>query len=317
MRNDIHIVVGCTNRKRVPEGDFPRLRDVTGDVEDRARAWATAIDAADPRVRAEDLYVGEYWRSAQDLVAAAKARFEVHVWVMSAGLGLVRSTTLVCAYSATLAGGHPDSVVRAGAVETATSIRRRWWSVLSTWPGPSGSGHPRSLADVAADDPTATVALVAGPDYVDAATDDLVRARDALAQPDQLVIFASGAPHSEIRESRVTVPGRLRMVLGGSMASTGPRAARAVIEALPRGEALRPGRARSVISALDRSAAPLPRFDRKRMEDDEISEWIRDLIAIESRTTKSVALRTFRSAGMACEQSRFGRLFEEMTGDVR
>jgi hypothetical protein len=317
LSDTIHVVLSCTNRKRETAPDFPLLRDVPGDVEDRALAWTTAIDGATPRVRAEDLYVGEYWRAGQDFVDTARDRFGIDVWVMSAGLGLVRSSALVCAYSATLTRGHPDSVVQPGAVGTPTSIRRRWWSALATWPGPSGAGQPRSLADVAAGDPAATIAVVAGPDYIDAATDDLVRTREALAQPDQLVIFSSRRSPSDIAESTVTVPGRLRTVLGGSMASTGPRAARAVIEALPRGEPLRLERARSVITTLDRSASPLPKFDRKRMEDDEISEWIGELIANEPSTTKSVALRTFRGGGMACEQDRFGRLFEDVTGVVQ
>ncbi len=309
MTNDIHLVLSCTNRKRAPEPDFPRLRDVSGDVEDRARAWSLAIDAATARVRAEDLYVGEYWRAGLGLAEAAKSKFRVHVWVLSAGLGLVPSSALVCAYSATLTGGHPDSVVQTGADGIPSLIRRRWWSALSTWAGPD-NGRPRTLADLANEDRSAAMVVVAGPDYVDAAADDLMCARDALAEPHQMLVLGSSEPRAEITECWVPVPGRLRTVLGGSMASTSPRAARAIIDSLSYGEPMRAERARDVVAALARTAPPLPLFDRKRMGDFEIAAWIADLIAADSTTTKSSALRSFREAGMACEQSRFCRLFD-------
>lgn len=311
----LHVVLSCTNRKRAHPPGSLRLGALLGTVEERATAWMKRLDAAYLDVEAERLYAGEYWTAGMALGATAKEKFDMSLWVLSAGFGLIGGSDWICAYGATLGAGHVDSVVGGHAKDgTASGQRRRWWAALSTWDGPVGVTGPRTLSSLAAMDPDAGLVVCAGQDYLDAVTPDLVEAQATLASAEQLVVLGSGSPTSDLAGSWVPVPGRLRTRLGGSMTSTGVRAARALIDALAPGDRLLADQARATVSRLVNESDPLPTFDRKRLDDHAVAEWIRVEARRNPLATKSSALRAFRDEGMACEQSRFGRLFATTVG---
>lgn len=318
MTTDLHIVLSCTNRKRAPSDDYPRLRDVgLQDVSERAAAWIEMIGPRPPTTEASRLYAGEYWRAGMALAETAGQFFATKVWILSAGLGLISAADVVPAYGATFSAGHRDSVVPAGTDRPPGDVRRDWWSLLASWRGPAPDGQPRTVNELAAAEPSATTVVCAGREYVNAIASDLKDARTSMGSPSRLLVFASGPPDAELEGAWVGVPGRVRMRLGGSMASTGPRAAQAAIEAHgPTGE-LDPMSARALVRSLAEACAPLPRFDRKRLSEDEVASWISTHVASHPGATKSTALRRFRNDGMACEQSRFGRLFDEAVGAAR
>jgi hypothetical protein len=232
---------------------------------------------------------------------------------MSAGLGLVAADDPVPAYDATFTQHDPDSVC--AGEPRATAARRRWWAELAEWQGPAGRKGPSRLADLAAT-PYSRILVCVGPDYLDAAADDLRAARREVGD-DRLVIMASGEPIEGLSDVWVRCPGRLRVRLGGSMVSTGVRAAKGVIESLAHAEDLNAFRARQVIGDWTRLAAPLPTYQRSRLTDDAVLDWIRtDLRAHPESATWSSALRRLRDQGYACEQRRFAGLFDGHTGSA-
>jgi hypothetical protein len=316
MTTDLHVVLSCTHRKRVPPNStFPRLRDVPADdVDQRASTWIDRVRVEPAVAEAKHLYAGEYWQAGLDLAATASRYFRTTVWVLSAGLGLIRATDPVPAYGATLANGHPDSVVPTGGHASSADVRRAWWTALAAWPGPGGTDGVRTVTELAVRDPLAAIVVCAGRHYLAAVGADLHDAYMAIGRLPRLLVYGSGAPATGLEPVWVRVPGRLRMVLGGSMASTSLRAARATVEAHGPAGHLDAPRARSSVESLLNAAAPLPRFDRERLDDRTVTEWIKSDVAAHAGATKSAALRRFRSDGMACEQSRFGKLFDQTAG---
>ena len=307
----LHVVLSCTNRKRASVPASLRLGSLPEDVEDRVATWIERLEGASLGVEAEHLYAGEYWTAGMKLRSLARERFDVHVWVVSAGFGLIGIGQRICPYGATFSAGQADSVVRRTARSMATSCqRRRWWSALSAWNGPGGDGSRRTLTALAAHDPEASILVCAGQDYLEAIGEDLVQAQNRLTRSEHLVIFGSAAPSKSLASSWVQVPGRLRTCLGGSLSSTGVRAAMAALSTCSANRQPRASAARRVVGALVESSERLPSYQRKRLDDHEIEEWIRRNTQGISLPTKSTALRTFRDEGMACEQSRFGQLFD-------
>lgn len=304
-----HIVLNCTNRKRTQVAPGPRLREVPkGDIRERANAWTAAVADAHPSSTARDLYLGEYWRAGLNLARAAADRGRTSVSVISAGLGLIHADQRVPSYGATFARRHPDSVC-AQQSERPSTIRRLWWDQLASWPGPAGAKGPRSLTELAGT-AGARVLVCVGSDYLDAVADDLRAAHKVLGD-DRLVVFASGAPLDGLTEVWARCPGQLRMRVGGPMASTGVRVARAVLTSLGRGDSLDARVATQRIAGLLRDADPLPQFDRARMSDEELIAWIvEDAKSHLGSRNKSAAIRRLRGSGRACEQGRFGELYD-------
>lgn len=310
-----HIVLSCTNRKRISAVPGLRLRDFPfTDTQRRANAWIEAAAHANAPIAAGDLYLGEYWRVGTGLARSAAVRGQTSLSVLSAGVGLVHTDQPIPSYGATFAQRHPDSVCTHQA-ETPSAIRRQWWNALAAWPGPAAVRGARRLADLA-DTPGARLLVCAGPDYLDAVADDL-RAAHTVLGDDRLVVFTSTEPFEGLSEVWVRCPGQLRMRLGGSMASTTVRAARAVFEALGRGDSLNADVARRRVDSLLRNADPLPHFNRVPLSDREVIEWIRaDAEANPNAANKSAALRRLRTEGFACAQGRFGSLYPVATKDT-
>ena len=306
----LHVILSCTARKRASEPGYPRLRSVTrASVPDRVEQWAALVSTAPCRYVAADLYAGEYWQTAMELASRAELAGQIRVSVVSAGLGLVGIQDEVPMYAATFAARHPDSVLAASGLTTHSQVRRQWWDGL-TRAAVLGHHRPRGLADLAEHGPNASVMVCIGRSYLDAVAVDLTDLVERLGDPERVMIFASGAPLTGLEDCWVAVPGRLRLTLGGSLSSTSLRAATAVLTELG---TLTPNtdRARSVVATLAETAGEPPSFNRRRQNDDAILDWILDHLAEAPNGNRTSALRCFRDEGNACEQARFGRLFDD------
>lgn len=307
---ELHIILSCTARKRGSDPRQPRLRTVgRAPIPERVEQWAALVSTAPRRSAAGDLYAGAYWHKGMELAVQAEPVGQVMVSVVSAGLGLVGLHDEVPMYSATLAAGHPDSVLTVSGAATRSAVRRQWWDAL-TRAAILGHRRPRRLIDLVKGDSSACVMVCAGRNYLDAVAVDLVALVERVADPRQVMVFASGAPLAGLEKSWVGVPGSMRLALGGSSSSTSPRAAMAVLAELD-GTPPNTDRARSIVGALAATVGELPSFNRRRHRDKAISEWILDYLTDAPNGNKTGALRRFRDEGNACEQARFGRLFDE------
>lgn len=305
----LHVILSCTARKRGSEPRYPRLRSVgPASVSDRVEQWQALVSTA-PRPRvAADLYAGEYWRTAMELASRAALAGRTSVSVVSAGLGLVDLHDKVPKYGATLAAGHPDSVLSCLSSAPPSKMRRQWWEEL-TRSNVLGRHSPRRLVDLDEHGSDAGVLVCLGRSYLDAVTTDLISLVERLGSPEQVMVFASGPPRTGLEECWVPVAGSLRLILGGSLSSTNLRSAVAVLTELGDSAASVDG-ARGIVGELTAAAGDLPSFDRRRQSDESILNWIFEHLANEPHATKTAALRCFRDGGNACEQARFGRLFE-------
>ena len=263
---------------------------------------------------AADLYSGASWyvgRNFRDDFGGSCS-----LWALSAGFGLVHADDLLVSYSATLSAGHADSVYRPGDWANPTRACRSWWGSLSEWAGPTSGARHRSVESVAAEHSDSAFVVCAGRKYVDAAADDLVGAGDQIAEPERLMVFGSGeCPDPRLEDSWIEVPAKIRRSVGGSMTSLSVRAARHVLQTVDKID-LNTRSAKAALAALAQPLEELPRLKRTKLTDDEVLEWITEELSKAPESAKTTVLRRLRDAGFACEQRRFGELFEEAEGIV-
>jgi len=314
----LHIIASCTDRKRRTPAEPVRLRDVDGHtVAARAAAWWKRLDATPKaaKVRADELYAGDHWAVARDLNATARVRgWEPTLWVASGGYGLVRHDAMLHPYSATLTSGQADSVLLAPREEhDRDSSLVEWWYALADRIGPQKTAA-RTIEKLAMDSRDSTLLVIASPDYVTALSDDLSSARDALDDPDRLVIVTSALKGraSRLNENRVASEARLADQVGGAMTGLHARVARMLIGKLAPGD-FTADRARKVVARAAARAVVRPRPDRTAVSDAQVLTFVRKQIRRDATVTHSRLLRELRAAGLACEQHRFRDLFRSVS----
>lgn len=286
-----------------------RLRSVSwSNSASRSQAWLKRLQAEDTReAAASDLYSGDHWSVLREL--GADPSMKIHLSVASAGYGLVGPQDRLKPYSATFAPHHPDSV--AAAPGPRAKVLQAWWRELSAWAGP---GHgPRTLMQLASENPRTAMVVVASEAYLIAMEPDLHRAREVLANPDLLILCSVGAKFDTwMSAHQPVVDSRLSCAVGGAAVSLNARLARLIIK----GRDLHGFHRAEVAAYLESALAGKPvrtRLTRTKITDDEISGFIKDLKTRVPKISASTALRALREAGWACEQFRFGQLFSGMS----
>lgn len=316
MPTDIHIVASCTDRKRVPVPLELRLREIRAlDIRTRARRWREHLRThSHSTTQAQELYAGDHWRVVMELpTLAAQAHLHPHLWVASAGYGLIPSDAAIRPYSATFSRGHADSVAADTTSQGTTAAHRQWWQALSEEATPDPKA-PRSISRLAEKSPHSRILVVASPAYVAAIEDDLRAAASVLRRPEQLLIVSTPSPLSTGPLARHWIPSsaHLQAHLGGARLSLHARVARDILQHSRRDASfLDAPQVRQYYEQLIQRSAPPKRYGRTPMTDDQVRQFIEQELRTETRSC-SATLRLLRDRGLACEQQRFKRIFSKL-----
>lgn len=321
MLPQLHIISSCTDGKRGTVAAPQRLGSYRqAHVDARFAAWWAAIEDAKSAQwarAATELYVGDHWSVSRELPALAQqAGWNAQLWTLSAGYGLVPAHSVLVPYAATFQPRHNDSVSRLSGTEQIAE-QRRWWKLLATQAGPDKSA-PRSVAELARRSPSAVILLVASPPYLQALQDDLLEAVALPSTTGALVIVSSTVRGlaSELEQRRVASGARLTSIVQGSLISLHARVARWLIQT----SAEHRFRMEEINQMIDSAARDLPapiKYDREPATDADVRRFLRLRIGAEPTTSHTRLLREWRSAGHACEQSRFRELFREVQETTR
>ena len=297
----LHVVVTCTNRKTRTVPERLHLGSVPGaDTSERAREWIRRISADPaPMIAAQDLYAGEHWMVARGITDEAGGS-PAQLWACSAGYGLIRTDALVRPYAATFTSGHPDSVP-SGADDPIT-----WWQALGIWNGPN-PGQPRSIRALAEADPAASFLLVLSASYLQACRGDIAAASKLVHDPDRFMVVSVGARNpGQLGDLLVPGDARLQACLGGTRQALNARIAAHLVSAGIRSRA----EASRQLARLLAQQPPITRYERKKLSNKEVLALIKDGLDESPGISASRLLRQVRDAGYACEQGRFGHLFQ-------
>lgn len=313
MNSSVNILVTCTKRKRFAAPPGLRLGAVgKGKPCDVARRWTERLEQTTvPKVHASTLYAGDHWQIAAALpTAAAACGVKAQLWVVSAGYGLIAGSARVAPYSATFSVGHPDGVLNRFRDRNASGVRE-WWTSLSQWRGPQ-SNDPRTITDLVSRNPRTPIVVVASPTYLTAIQDDLLSARSALSDPATLIVVSAGARgRGPLSDSMIECSARLQGALGGALMSLNARVARSIIAREPK-YPWTVADFQHLLEALPMEETTERVPARKPVSDEDVRVFVRKALHANPRARHTSLLREYREAGYACEQKRFGRLFNEV-----
>lgn len=234
--------------------------------------------------------------------AAAAAILDASWYVVSAGLGLVRSYQAVPAYECTVAASS-NLTRRLRALDCSTA---QWWNAIT-------NTQPAPLSRVIAKAPT----LLALPSsYLRMVQDDLALVTPVRARYLRIFTSAAGAQcvPDHLKSCVMPYDERLESVRGfaGTQSDFAQRALRHFVEVL-QATSMPLEEAGIAVSASLAHRRRRPRPVGQRMTDDEIrqvltAQWTRH----SGSSTK--LLRYLRDeARISCEQKRFSRLWQELS----
>jgi hypothetical protein len=258
------------------------------------------------RTQAQEIYCGNAWSVVRRISTQGKIGSRIRLWIVSAGIGLVTPQTTVPPYSATFARGEPDSVLRAGGQNDLAM----WWNLLVGW------RRFASVADIAKKHPNEPLITALSVDYLAALRGDLIKARERLKNPESLVIISAGADkNGELAENFLPCDSRLEHQFGRSRMALNARVLEAFLnEFLNAGKAI--GYVRTyfeeLLKRLPASKYPL----RERGSDEQVRGFIRKRLSEDSQCSHTGLLRAYRDKGLACEQTRFRRLYRSVAREA-
>lgn len=302
-------MVACTDRKCLPAPSDLLLRHHYGTGRVRLDTWIERLGRpTSSQIRAVDLYQGEHWRVASRLPELAAGQGSAaELWVASAGYGVLAADDLVESYGATFASGASDSVSLApGAAGSAE--RECWWQGLARRPGGT------SLTALAAAQPTTPMLVVVSGAYARAMAIDLLGAEAELRGGARPLLVSVGSTDARLRHLRVPADARFQHLLGGTRLSLNARVAAYLVERAQE-HGWNHDAVVELLSAALVDLPPVARHHRSTLSDADVSAFIRSQVEVDPRASKSVLLRRLRDRGRACEQGRFGRIFDAVRSD--
>ena len=312
MKPKVRVVVSCSERKAPIVDDKLRLRNHGGSLETRSKSWLQRIGRVENETyTAWDLYRGEHWSVVKK--DEFRENPDVELWVASAGYGLVRADEKLEPYAATFATGMEDSVVLARQTYSPTQSAQYWWQKLS-------ERNARSLQQLAESDPELPILVALSSSYVRAVREDLKKATKALTSPTSLFLVTGGGAGDDLKDCVIPVgasfqqEGNGKQRLGGSRMSLNVRVAGVIIKQSNRHEWDRSALVECLHGELG-EPGEVARFNRAKIDQNEVEKFIegRFQAAIDSGErlpSKSTLLVELRYRSMACEQKRFGLVYD-------
>ena len=291
------VIVPCTNRKRhVAIGDLRAVSLPFSKQADAETAWVARVSGVRGATPAGDLYTGRGAHLGRRAAALAQAR----LFFVSAGLGLVGSSTHVPSYALTVADRGVDAI--ASRVEGRFDPAA-WWSAVCRSPGSS------SLFDVMRTSDGFCLVALTRP-YAALLSADL----EALPDEDKgrLRLFGwrleDHLPPS-LQPAVMPYDARLDAALPGTQNDFPQRALAHFLSsgALLAGDGLEAHR-EAVRARMAELVAPR-REVRPKATDGEILAWIVGRLPMMRGVQR--LLRRIRDEGIACEQARFSRLYRQ------
>ena len=302
----IGVIVPCTDSK-AGGGLQAAVRDLDEGLTTMAAAerWIALLDASKPLSSARNLYKGPGWAASLRLVATVQeVGAEVEWRIMSAGYGLLQPDAQVTRYSATFAVGQSDSVPGSARLVDAPGV---WWAEINR-----RRGQDKPLIRLASEVDGLVVAASAP--YVAAISAELL----VVSKQVPTVVFCAGRPRdAEVAALAPRFDRRLRegvdpFVRGGDVGFN-QRVATRVVEVLGTAAVDR-GRVDEVLAeAMDREG-PV-RHGRQVANDAMVMAFIEAALMSDPSVSRTALLRRWREGGRACEQRRFGVLYERVVAE--
>ena len=303
------LITNCTNKKRVKiNAKLDAATLCQGSPYEVAQEWRTRVSEMDGRHRADRLYCG---RSFSESVVASK-RLNAELWIVSAGMGLISTEDMIPAYNLSVS----NTSCSPGAHMNGSWDSTLWWEDANKIWSPK-----RSIRKLISDNPKSLVIIALSGPYLHMVRDDLQQIIPTERDRVRLIV------HPANRSALTALCGNIMPYdekldgpdssFRGTQNDFAARAANHFCSLLVNNRAQCINYHRELVAKSLSTFRRPQRIRRKQRTDTDIVQLIIRHWA-EARGGSGRMLRILRDKeAIACEQSRFRRLFHTAANDLR
>ena len=274
-----------------------------GEQTDYSSEWLQRLDKS--IATGLELYPAAQLYCGRSFTEAALAAKQANHYIVSAGLGLLESQTKIPAYALTVTGNTPDNLRQ----QVKKFDLEAWWRTLESSPFST-----RTIAKVCADSKLVILALPSN--YLDLITSRLLEIKALDRQKIRIVGVPKASMHPALADLAMPIDARLdgpMSSLPGTKTDFAVRSARFMVEntisALPTGNAEE--HSGHLEKILKKWLYPAP-IKRQRLSDEEIKLAVKTHWQAVDGKSGLMLRHLRRNLELACEQSRFRTLFNEV-----
>jgi hypothetical protein len=236
------------------------------------------------------------------------------VWVVSAGYGFISIEKEISSYDATFNSNNENSVSRFFSEGNLVDKNVNWWNrinknILKGEPvGPLEYLYKNNLDDI--------FFFVVPPNYLKVLEPELDKlVTTGIINKKNTFIFSS---KQNLEESLTSLFFAAKddfcKYLGGSRISLNIRLASHILKALDLERAVAP-QVEKLYNEILINSSPAKKYNRKKLSDKEVNDFIKSELKLLNikNASASKLLRILRDKGMACEQKRFSKLYNNLS----
>lgn len=126
----IYLISSCTNAKNILPSKTLLLNNYDFcDIKKSSIKWMNNIQShSTDKIIARKLYCGSSWKSTLDIERNFTKKTNTKLLIASAGHGLIDSDDFICSYGSTFSKGHADSIYNFRDVDNPT---KEWWNTIN------------------------------------------------------------------------------------------------------------------------------------------------------------------------------------------
>lgn len=303
----IHLITNCTSSKSSKLQHDVNIKDISGDTRSPSTQWVNKLKKQKDLVAAIDVYVGDHWSKVNEIY-----NLNHPVWVVSAGYGLIPAKRKISSYNATFNANNENSVSRFYSGESLTDKNISWWNEINLKAIPQTKSIG-PIEELYKNNPSDIFFVVVPPNYLKVLAPELLKlTTNGIINTENTFIFSSKQALKPLLQNLFfQAKDDFCEQLGGSRISLNIRLASKILKGLTLERAVA-HQVRKIYNDLLTNAAPAERFNRKKMTDEDVDNFImNELLSMSLKeSSASKLLRVLRNKGMACEQKRFGKLYK-------
>ncbi len=302
----INIISSCTSSKKYSPSDLLELTNIDDHLllEDACELWINNINInKSSQYKASQLYKGAAWKVTLEIKEILNKKTPTNLYVASAGYGLIHSDKEIYSYDCTFSSGDSNSISKFNNyLENPSNII--WWDKINTFSSDSFSSESYFFIVLPHD------YLVASQNFIQ----EIIHKYDK-----KVFIFIANKKSvpSFMDQNIVKFDSRFNSFQTGVMINILQRAVfwlsnEIIMKDIPLVH-------KDLQNHIDMKLAQYKTFTmpvRKQLSEEEIYEKIRLMILYNNISSATQGLKYFRQLGFACEQKRFGKLFNEIKSEL-